>query len=61
MGDLDLRTVLLWGVAVVALVAVLMLVNLVTTAVLLHVVWRVLTFLFATVPHWVAGVVGAWR
>jgi hypothetical protein len=51
----DIRTFLLWGVLAVALVALLLVLNLVTTAALLYVVWKVLTLIFVTLPGWVAA------
>jgi hypothetical protein len=51
----DVRSVLLWGVAAVALVALLLVLNLVTTAALLYVVWKVLTLRFVTLPGGLAA------
>jgi len=51
----DVRTVLVWSVLAIALVALLLALNFVTTAALLYVVWKVLTLVFVTLPGWVAA------
>jgi Zn-dependent protease with chaperone function len=54
----DLRLVLLWGVGTVALVSVLLVLNLATTAALLWLVWGVLTVLLVTLPARLLALLG---
>jgi len=54
----DVRTVVLWGVAAVALCALLLAIDLVTTAALLWLVWALLAFVFVTLPGRVVRLVG---
>ena len=54
----DVRRVVLWGLAAVALAALLLVVDLVTTAALLWLVWTLLAFVFVTVPGRVLRLVG---
>jgi hypothetical protein len=50
------RHVLLWGIVAIGLAAFLMLLNFVSTAAMLLGAWTALTFVFVTVPGWLAAI-----